>query len=107
MSGGSLNYLCYKSPEELFHYIAEMEEVEAELITRNAMDIAKDVRRLIEYIKTAENRIGVLSEQLNNVFHAVEWWQSGDIGDDSMLKALENYRMNKTADFEGEETDHD
>jgi len=50
------------------------------------------VRRLIEYIKTAENRIGVLSEQLNGVFHAVEWWESGDIGDASLAKALENYR---------------
>ena len=107
MSGGSLNYLCYKEPEELFHYIREMEEVESELITRNAMDIAKDVRRLIEYIKTAKNRIGVLSEQLNNVFRAVEWWKSADIGDDSLLKALENYRMYKATDFEREETDHD
>lgn len=95
MSGGSLNYLCYKSPEELFHYVSELEEVETELIKRNALDIARDVRRLIEYIKTAENRIGVLSEQLNGVFHAVEWWQSGDIGDDSLVKALENYRRDE------------
>jgi len=92
MSGGSLNYLCYKQPEELFHYIDEMEKVEMELIRQDAMDIAMDVRRLIEYIKTAENRIGVLSEQLNGVFHAVEWWESGDIGDASLAKALENYR---------------
>ena len=95
MSGGSLNYLCYKSPEELFHYIDEMEKVETELIKRDALDIAKDVRRLIEYVKTAENRIGVLSEQLQNVFHAVEWWGSGDIGDDSLAKALENYRRDQ------------
>lgn len=92
MSGGSLNYLCYKQPEELFHYIDEMEKVETELIKQGAVDIAKDVRRLIEYIKTAEIRIGVLSERLNGVFHAVEWWESGDIGDVSLAKALENYR---------------
>lgn len=99
MSGGSLNYLCYKSPEELFHYIGEMEEVEAELITRGAMDIAKDVRRLIEYIKTAENHISVLSEQLNPIFRAVEWCLSGDIGENSLLETLENYHMGKSADF--------
>jgi hypothetical protein len=95
MSGGSLNYLCYKQPEELFHYIDEMERVETELIKQGAVDIAKDVRRLIEYIKTAEIRIGVLSERLNGVFHAVEWWKSGDFGDDSLAKALENYRRDQ------------
>lgn len=95
MSGGSLNYLCYKEPEELFHYLRELEEVEQELLTRGAQDIARDVRRLIEYIKSAENRISILSEQLNPIFRAVEWRQSADIGEDSLLKVIEEYRTDK------------
>lgn len=92
MSGGSLNYLCYKEPEELFHYIDEMEEVEQVLIGRGAEDIAKDVRRLIERIKCAENHIGVLSEQLSDIFHAVEWRLSADYGEDDLMKHIEQYR---------------
>lgn len=95
MSGGSLNYLCYKEPEELFHYLRELEEVEQELLTRGAQDVARDVRRLIEYIKSAEIRISILSEQLNPIFRAVEWRLSADIGDDSLLKVIEEYRTDK------------
>lgn len=95
MSGGSLNYLCYKEPEELFHYIREMEEVELVLIGQGAEDIAKDVRRLIEYVKSAEIRIGVLSAQLNDIFHAVEWRLSADYGDDTLKKHIEQYRTGK------------
>jgi SPX domain protein involved in polyphosphate accumulation len=95
MSGGSLNYLCYKEPEELFHYLRELEEVEQELLTRGAQDVARDVRRLIEYIKSAEIRISILSEQLNPIFRAVEWRLSADIGDDSLLKVIEEYRADK------------
>ncbi len=95
MSGGGLNYLCYKEPEELFHYLRELEEVEQELLTRGAQDVARDVRRLIEYIKSAEIRISILSEQLNPIFRAVEWRLSGDIGDNSLLKVIEEYRTDK------------
>ena len=95
MSGGSLNYLYDKEPEELFHHIHEMEEVEAELIYQGAEDIARDVRRLIEYVKSAEIRIGVLSEQLNDIFHAVEWYHSADYGKGTLQKHIEQYRTGK------------
>ncbi len=95
MSGGSLDYLCFKEPEELFHCIEEMEKVEQVLLQRGAQDIARDVRRLIEYVKSAENRISVLSEQLNGIFHAVEWYQSGDYGEDTLRKHIEQYRTGK------------
>lgn len=95
MSGGSLDYLCFKEPEELFHCIGEMEKVEQVLLQRGAQDIARDVRRLIEYVKSAENRISVLSEQLNDIFHAVEWYQSADYGEGTLLKHIEKYRMGK------------
>jgi hypothetical protein len=92
MSGGSLNYLCFSEPNDLINKIDDMEEVEAELFNRGYKDIAKDVRRLIEYVLSAHNRISVLQENLNDVFHAVEWYRSADIGEDSLLKAFEEYR---------------
>ena len=92
MSGGSLNYLHVREPDELFSRIEELEKVERELIHHNYPDIAKDVRRLIEYIQTAENRIGILADQLRDVFKAVEWNLSGDSGDKTLGEKLEKYR---------------
>ena len=92
MSGGSLNYLYVREPGDLFSRIEELEKVERELISHNYPDIAKDVRRLIEYIQTAENRITVLADQLRGVFKAVEWNLSGDYGDKQTKEELEKYR---------------
>lgn len=95
MSGGSLNYLCYKEPAQLFDHINDMEAVEAVLLSEGYDDIARDVRRLIEYVKTAENRIGVLHDNLKDVFHAIEWYNSADYGKDTMLEAFKKYRGDK------------
>lgn len=94
MSGGSYNYLCYKEVPDLFGATAmeNMEEMEEYLLAAGYKDIAQDVRRLIEYIKSAENRISVLHEQLAGVFKAIEWNASGDWGKPTLLKALEAYR---------------
>ena len=96
MSGGSLNYLYNKEPSELFHRIDDLESVEYELLKRGAKDIARDVRRLIEYIEAAENRIGVLSEQLHDIMHAVEWRLSYDYGEDDLQHEIEAYREEAT-----------
>lgn len=90
MSGGSINYLCYA--EDVINRTNDMEDVEKELISLGYIDIATDVRRLIEYCKTAEIRINVLFEQLNDVFHDVEWYRSADIGKETLIKTLEKYR---------------
>lgn len=86
------NYLCYAETPDLLHRTEDMESVEKTLISKGYIDIAKDVRRLIEYCLSAENRIGVLREQLENVFYAVEWYESSDIGNNSLIEELEKYR---------------
>lgn len=92
MSGGSLGYVCYCQTNELFNRIGDLEEAEAYLLSNGYNDIAKDVRRLIEYLFSAENRISVLHEQLSNVLHAIEWHISADYGEDTAKKVLEEYR---------------
>ena len=94
MSGGSYNYLCYKEPEELMckHSTDYLEEMSQLLLRLGYDDIARDMQRLVEYCKTAYNRIDVLSEQLNDVMHAIEWYESGDYGMDSLKEHLEDYR---------------
>ncbi len=94
MSGGSNNYLCY-AESDIIGRTADMEDIEQTLIRLGYTDIARDVRRLIEYCKSAEIRIGVLFEQLQDVFHDVEWYHSADIGKATLIKKLEEYRKGK------------
>lgn len=94
MSGGSFSYLCYKDVPELMNSssIANLESMVQHLQEYGYEDIARDTQRLIEYIQSASIRIEVLSENLNDVFHAVEWHESGDISRETMIERLENYR---------------
>lgn len=93
MSGGSLNYLYLKEDiGELQGAVSDMEEVESFMLEKGNADIAMDIRRLIEYIKTATNRIECLAEKLSPIFKAVEWFQSADSGMDSVDNAVNEYR---------------
>lgn len=97
MSGGRYNYLCYKEPEELLcgNNIDYLEDMCGLLLKLGYDDIARDMQRLVEYCKTAYNRMDVLSHQLNDVMHAIEWYESSDYGLDNLKEHLENYRKGK------------
>ena len=73
-----------------------LEEIKASIrLNISECDVARDMQRLIEYCKTAYNRIDVLREQLKDVMHAIEWYESGDYGLDGLKKHLEDYRNGK------------
>lgn len=97
MSGGSLGYLYNREPHELFEatQVQHMEEAAAEAYNAGYKDIAMDIYRLVEYVNSANIRVAVLAEQLEEVFHAIEWRLSADYGDDDLRKALEAYRAGK------------
>lgn len=103
MSGGSFNYLYNKEVDELFGYEAlmDLESMEAILLNKNYQDLAQDVRRLIEYIKSAKNRVGVLHENLKPVLKAVEWYESCDYDEDDLAKYIEEYRRGEAKKNEG------
>ena len=92
MSGGSFNYLCYNDTEDLFNHIGDLEDMREALIKYGYEDVAEDTQRLIEYIKSAKCTIGTLRKMLEPVFHAVEWYESGDYGKETMIEILEKYR---------------
>ena len=98
MSGGSYDYLYCKECHELFTYssIRTLEEMESRFLELGYEDVAKDFRRLIEYIKSANNRVEVLGGQLNEMMHDIEWYDSGDIGADTLAKRVEKYRQADT-----------
>ena len=54
--------------------------------------MAKDTQRLVEYIKSASIRIETLFEALSPVFKAVEWFDSGDWGEETLNNEILKYR---------------
>lgn len=102
MSGGSYDYLYCKECHELFAYsnVRTLEEMESRFLELGYEDVAKDFRRLIEYIKSANNRVEVLGGQLNEMMHDIEWYDSGDIGADTLAERVEKYRRADTPQTE-------
>lgn len=98
MSGGSFNYLCYREVDDLINSQDDLESMRNALIKYGYEDIAKDTQRLIEYIKSARCTIETLGNMLEPVFHAVEWYESGDYSKETMIKVLEKYRKKEVDD---------
>lgn len=100
MSGGSLGYVFTREPHELFeaHNVEYLEQAAAVAYNAGYKDIAKDIYRLTEYIKSAYIRVEVLHEQLSDVLHAVEWYMDADYGDKTMRKHLDAYRAGRPAE---------
>ena len=102
MSGGSYNYLYCKDVAELFEpsNMGLVDDMADTLLAFGYRDIARDMQRLSEYIKTAYNRVDVLRDQLKDVMRSVEWYESCDYGEDTLKKHLEDYRNGKRGEAE-------
>lgn len=96
MSGGSFEYLYTKAPEDLMDKANWIDEMAKILIKQNYLDVAQDMERLAEYIRSAYIRIDVLSKQLRPVMKAVEYYEDGDIGDEKLKKIIEEYRTEES-----------
>lgn len=87
MSGGSFNYL-YTRVRSLGEQREDLESM-ALVLERQpcAPEAAAATRRCLTLIDEAE----ALAQTLDDVWYAVEWWQSGDRGKDDARKAVEAY----------------
>ena len=95
MSGGSYDYLYCKNTEELFSKAVDIDDMAEALEKLNYLDVARDMRRLSEYIKSAYNRVDVLATQLKPIMKAVEWYESCDISAEDLGEKVEEYRGGK------------
>lgn len=94
MSGGSWNYLYCKDVDELMNGSSTelLQDMADRLNSAGFEDVAKDTQRLVEYIKSASIRIETLFEALSPVFKAVEWFDSGDWGKETLNNEVLKYR---------------
>ena len=94
MSGGSWNYLFCKDIDELMNGSSTelLQDMVDRLNSAGFKDVAKDTQRLVEYIKLASIRIETLFETLSPVFKAVEWFDSGDWGEETLNNEILKYR---------------
>ena len=72
--------------------IDDVEDMVDRLNSAGFKDVAKDTQRLVEYIKSASIRIETLFETLSPVFKAVEWFDSGDWGEETLNNEILKYR---------------
>lgn len=94
MSGGSWNYLYSKEIDDLMNGPSTelLQDMVDRLNSAGFKDVAKDTQRLVEYIKLASIRIETLFETLSPVFKAVEWFDSGDWGEETLNNEILKYR---------------
>lgn len=97
MSGGSYNYLCVASDiADLLEKRQELKEMAERLEGLPwARDAAIETWQLIHYIDRVQVRTEAYIKSLKEVWHAVEWWDSGDWGEDQVRATL--------AEFNGDE----
>jgi hypothetical protein len=92
MSGGSYNYICYADIEGLLQNEDQIESMAEQLSLLGHREAAKETLEIFNDLVESRNRIEAKKERLESVWRAVEWWASGDSGQEGVNKALAQYR---------------
>lgn len=87
MSGGSYNYLCWNL-DELSSRRHAVEGMAARLEGSGYRDAARATRNVLLLIDGAQKA----AEALQDVWHAVEWADSGDYGEGQVQAEVEKFK---------------
>jgi hypothetical protein len=93
MSGGSYDYACFaRELDELLGHVHNLEALRDRLAgLPYARAAAVETERLVAKLRSWEVQARVAAERLGPVWHAVEWWDSCDSGEDRVREAVENF----------------
>ncbi len=93
MSGGSFNHLYKKEVDELFESKTDLYGMlEALEDLGYAEDAAAETDEILSIIRLTRIRIQRRINRLKDVWHAMEWWRSGDSSEDDFKRVLAKYR---------------
>lgn len=97
MSGGSYNYLCHAFPEDLSTRMEDIAAVAKRLhqYADEGTPHARLAARATEDVLATLRVAGVLADRMNEVWHAIEWRDSCDYGDDDVVEALASWADGK------------
>lgn len=101
MSGGSYGHLyAVLDLADLTEQRNSLEEMAARLAGLGyAQDAARETEELLVLMRQWETRAHVRLRRLADVWHAVEWWDSGDSSEDRVHRALATYRGDTAAEL--------
>ncbi|MEU8829347.1 hypothetical protein [Streptomyces sp900116325] len=90
MSGGSYNYLAEHEPGDLEARRGSIEAMRDRLAGLEVDGIPGAARaaRLTRYVLIHLDLAEARAQELADVWHAIEWWDSCDIGEEDVRKAL-------------------
>jgi hypothetical protein len=95
VSGGSYEYICFA--DEIDRLLNKRDQVERMADRLAALGYAKDAAKetwdFLLWLRMVEAQFEARHERLSEVWRAVEWWDSGDSGEDGLQAALEEYRQ--------------
>jgi len=92
MSGGSYDYLCWKDADQLINSTDTIQEMADRLAGLGyAEHAAYETQQILLTIRQFRNRIEAMRDKLMPVWHAIEWWDSCDWGEDQVKEAIEEY----------------
>lgn len=95
MSGGSYNYICYADGGDIGSKLGDVEAMAARLEGINPDGhAAADTREVLAIAAALEFAVGRLSK----VWHAVEWRDSCDWGEDQMREVLDEYEAQRAVE---------
>ena len=93
MSGGSYDYLCCKDVGDLMLGEGGLPYMADTLATLGyADDAARETTEFLMELRASRIRLEVMQRRLSRLWKAVEWWKSGDYGEDQVRDALAEYR---------------
>ena len=92
MSGGSFNYLCFAEPYELFKHREDLNYMVAKLAELGHVDAAKETESVILILNHFEARMRARIDRLNDIWHSVEWVESGDSAPERITRAMADFR---------------
>ena len=93
MSGGSYNYMYFKVEDDPLNVDQrDLETMAERLAEMGYHDAARETYECLLDIRATRARFEARAKRMADVWHAVEWFDSGDYGREQVTESIEKYR---------------